>query len=364
MPRRTTAAPDAFARVTIFSKLVFMRAAGKPRRPSLPPNSRIITSGEKSVSAVSIRVAPPSVVSPLILALMTRCSYPCSLRRICNKAAQDWSISIPYPALRLSPKMRMVGGSALAALAVIIKIRREKIIRMSDQLSNEPNVLEAKGLSKEVSSPEGTLTILSDVSFTISAGESVAVVGPSGAGKSTLLALLAGLDLPTAGHVVLNAANLSSLDEDGRAQLRAESVGFVFQSFHLVPSLNALENVMLPLELAGQRDARSAALEIIQKVGLGERWSHYPAQLSGGEKQRVAIARAFATEPAVLFADEPTGNLDSRTGSNIMDLMFELNRSSSTTLVLVTHDQDLAERCDRILSLDVGKLISDERVAG
>jgi putative ABC transport system ATP-binding protein len=249
-------------------------------------------------------------------------------------------------------------------LAVIIKIRREKIIRMSDQLSNERNVLEAKSLSKEVSSPEGTLTILSDVSFTISAGESVAVVGPSGAGKSTLLALLAGLDLPTAGHVVLNAANLSSLDEDGRAQLRAESVGFVFQSFHLVPSLNALENVMLPLELAGQRDARSAALEIIQKVGLGERWSHYPAQLSGGEKQRVAIARAFATEPAVLFADEPTGNLDSRTGTNIMDLMFELNRSSSTTLVLVTHDQDLAERCDRILSLDVGKLISDERVAG
>jgi putative ABC transport system ATP-binding protein len=235
---------------------------------------------------------------------------------------------------------------------------------MSDQLSNERNVLEAKGLSKEVSSPEGTLTILSDVSFTISAGESVAVVGPSGAGKSTLLALLAGLDLPTAGHVVLNAANLSSLDEDGRAQLRAENVGFVFQSFHLVPSLNALENVMLPLELAGQRDARSAALEIIKKVGLGERWSHYPAQLSGGEKQRVAIARAFATEPAVLFADEPTGNLDSRTGTNIMDLMFELNRSSSTTLVLVTHDQDLAERCDRILSLDVGKLISDERVAG
>jgi len=258
----------------------------------------------------------------------------------------------------------MVGGSALAALAVIIKIRREKIIRMSDQLSNGRNVLEAEGLSKQVSSPEGTLTILSDVSFTISAGESVAVVGPSGAGKSTLLALLAGLDLPTAGHVVLNAANLSSLDEDGRAQLRAESVGFVFQSFHLVPSLNALENVMLPLELAGQRDARGAALEIIQKVGLGERWSHYPAQLSGGEKQRVAIARAFATEPAVLFADEPTGNLDSRTGANIMELMFELNRSSSTTLVLVTHDQGLAERCDRILSLDVGKLISDERVAG
>ncbi len=235
---------------------------------------------------------------------------------------------------------------------------------MSDQLSNENTVLEAKGLSKEVSSPEGTLTILSDVSFAISKASSVAIVGPSGAGKSTLLALLAGLDLPTAGHVVLNKANLSELNEDGRADLRAESVGFVFQSFHLVPSLNALENVMLPLELAGQSNARSAALDIIKKVGLGERWSHYPAQLSGGEKQRVAIARAFATEPAVLFADEPTGNLDSRTGANIMELMFELNHSSSTTLVLVTHDQALAKRCGRILSLDVGKLVSDERVTG
>jgi putative ABC transport system ATP-binding protein len=225
------------------------------------------------------------------------------------------------------------------------------------------NVLEAHQLSKEVSSPEGALTILKDVSFTIDAGETVAVVGPSGAGKSTLLALLAGLDLPTRGHVNLNGSNLSNLDEDGRALVRAESVGFVFQSFHLVPSLNALENVMLPLELAGQDGARKAAQDIIDKVGLADRWSHYPAQLSGGEKQRVAIARAFATEPAVLFADEPTGNLDARTGANIMELMFELNRNSSTTLVLVTHDKSLAERCDRIISLDIGSLVSDIRTA-
>ncbi len=224
-------------------------------------------------------------------------------------------------------------------------------------------VLSAQQISKQVSSPEGTLTILSDVSFDISRGESVAVVGPSGAGKSTLLALLAGLDLPTTGHVTLNSANLGELDEDGRARVRAESVGFVFQSFHLVPSLNALENVMLPLELAGQNNARASALEIIKKVGLGDRWSHYPAQLSGGEKQRVAIARAFATEPAVLFADEPTGNLDARTGATIMELMFELNRSSSTTLILVTHDTSLAGRCDRILSLDVGKLVGDALTA-
>jgi putative ABC transport system ATP-binding protein len=224
-------------------------------------------------------------------------------------------------------------------------------------------VLSAHVLSKQVSSPEGTLTILSDVSFAIERGESVAVVGPSGAGKSTLLALLAGLDLPSSGHVTLNGANLGELDEDGRARIRAESVGFVFQSFHLVPSLNALENVMLPLELAGNRDARAVSKEIIKKVGLGDRWSHYPAQLSGGEKQRVAIARAFATEPAVLFADEPTGNLDARTGATILELMFELNHNSSTTLVLVSHDTALAGRCDRILGLDVGKLVSDTKVA-
>ena len=234
---------------------------------------------------------------------------------------------------------------------------------MRDQSAINEVVLEALGIGKQVSSPEGTLTILSDVSFQILAGESVAVVGASGAGKSTLLALLAGLDLPSNGHVELNGSNLSTLDEDGRARVRAENVGFVFQSFHLVPSLNALENVMLPLELAGHGAARTVARELIAKVGLAERWSHYPAQLSGGEKQRVAIARAFATEPAVLFADEPTGNLDSRTGANIMALMFELNHNSSTTLVLVTHDGSLAERCDRIIELDGGRLVGDRRTA-
>jgi putative ABC transport system ATP-binding protein len=232
---------------------------------------------------------------------------------------------------------------------------------MDNKLPESAMVLEAHGISKQVSSPEGHLTILSEVSFCIRSGESVAVVGPSGAGKSTLLALLAGLDLPTEGHVVLNGYNLSELDEDGRARVRAESVGFVFQSFHLVPSLNALENVMLPLELAGAADARATAHSIIEQVGLEDRWRHYPAQLSGGEKQRVAIARAFATEPAVLFADEPTGNLDSRTGSIIMELMFELNRNSSTNLVLVTHDLSIAERCGRMLSLDAGLLVSDSK---
>lgn len=234
---------------------------------------------------------------------------------------------------------------------------------MSDNsLSNEA-VLVAEGVTKQVISPEGSLTILSDVSFSVDKGDSVAVVGASGAGKSTLLALLAGLDLPTEGQIWLNGVNLTDLDEDGRADVRAASVGFVFQSFHLVPSLNALENVMLPLELAGKDSPRQAASEILSQVGLKDRWSHYPAQLSGGEKQRVAIARAFATEPAVLFADEPTGNLDSQTGDHVMDLMFELNRSSSTTLVLVTHDRALAQRCDRTIGLDAGRLVSDSKTS-
>jgi putative ABC transport system ATP-binding protein len=230
---------------------------------------------------------------------------------------------------------------------------------MTDRSVGNAAVLAAFDISKQVSSPEGSLTILSAVSFTMAAGESVAVVGPSGAGKSTLLALLAGLDLPTSGHVVLNGTNLSELDEDGRARVRADNVGFVFQSFHLVPSLNALENVMLPLELAGHRNARDAAFEVIGRVGLESRWRHYPAQLSGGEKQRVAIARAFATEPAVLFADEPTGNLDASTGGRVMDLMLGLNADSTTTLVLVTHDSTLAGRCNRVLALDAGRLVSD-----
>ena len=259
--------------------------------------------------------------------------------------------------------MSTVGASAPSVIAVTNKKTKVRYRRMENQSPDNTAVLEAHGISKQVSSPEGSLTILSDVSFRICAGESVAVVGPSGAGKSTLLALLAGLDLPTMGHVTLNGANLGELDEDGRARLRADNVGFVFQSFHLVPSLNALENVMLPLELAGAANAREVSHTIIDKVGLSERWRHYPAQLSGGEKQRVAIARAFATEPAVLFADEPTGNLDARTGANIMDLMFELNRTSSTTLILVTHNALLAERCNRILSLDAGLLVSDRAVA-
>jgi putative ABC transport system ATP-binding protein len=217
-------------------------------------------------------------------------------------------------------------------------------------------VLRAEKITKQVSSPEGTLTILAEVDLSVAAGETVAIIGASGAGKSTLLALLAGLDEPSSGKIWLNGAELTALNEDGRAAVRARHVGFVFQSFHLVPSLTAIENVMLPLELVGRRNAREAAHEVLTKVGLAPRRQHYPRQLSGGEQQRVAIARAFVTRPALLFADEPTGNLDAATGERIIELLFDLNREAQTTLVVVTHDQAIAQRCGRTIRIDAGKV--------
>lgn len=223
--------------------------------------------------------------------------------------------------------------------------------------SNLTPVLEAKHLSKKVTSPEGTLTILDSVDLQIRKGETVAIVGASGAGKSTLLGLLAGLDVPSEGEVWLDGTELTALDEDGRASIRADRVGFVFQSFHLVPSLTALENVMLPLELASAPQPAQSALEALRTVGLEQRRRHYPHQLSGGEKQRVAIARAYVVQPSVLFADEPTGNLDQKTGEHVVDLLFKLNRESGTTLVLVTHDLSLASRCQRIMYMEGGRFI-------
>lgn len=218
--------------------------------------------------------------------------------------------------------------------------------------------LTVESLGKRVRLPTSELTILEGIHFEIAAGDSVAIIGASGSGKSTLLALMAGLDTPSDGRVLLDGAPLSTLDEDGRAKVRGEKVGFVFQSFQLLPSLTALENVMLPLELRGDDDVDGPAREILAKVGLSERLDHYPRQLSGGEQQRVALARAFVTRPALLFADEPTGNLDTRTGQAIIELLFGLNADAGTTLVLVTHDEHLAERCHRILRLDSGRLVS------
>jgi putative ABC transport system ATP-binding protein len=218
----------------------------------------------------------------------------------------------------------------------------------------------ASGLGKRVETAAGPLDILADIELCIDAGEAVAIVGVSGSGKSTLLGLLAGLDLPSSGQVRLATHELNRLDEDGRARVRSQLVGFVFQSFQLLPGMTALENVMLPLELAGEPESRVQATRLLQRVGLGARLTHYPKQLSGGEQQRVAIARAFSMQPAILFADEPTGNLDSTTGNTVINLLFELNREHGTTLVLVTHDEALAARCDRHIRLEAGRIVNGQ----
>ncbi len=218
-------------------------------------------------------------------------------------------------------------------------------------------IINVQRISKQVADSTGTLTILHDIDFTLRAKESVAIVGASGSGKSTLLSIIAGLDVPSSGSVTLCGTDLFSLDEDARAAVRSRSVGFVFQSFQLLANLTALENVMLPLELMGHDDARALALDMLRRVGLGERLSHYPKVLSGGEQQRVALARAFVVKPAVLLADEPTGSLDFATGETVMALMFEMNREAGTTLVLVTHDRAIAARCDRQLRLEAGRVV-------
>jgi putative ABC transport system ATP-binding protein len=216
-------------------------------------------------------------------------------------------------------------------------------------------------LLKSVDTSEGVLTILNDVSLAVNKAETVAIVGASGSGKSTLLGLMAGLDGATSGDVELDGHSLAAMDEEERAILRGQLVGFVFQSFQLLPSLTALENVMLPIELKGDPEANAKARQLLERVGLAERWHHYPNQLSGGEQQRVAIARAFATRAQILFADEPTGNLDTATGDKVIDLLFDLNKEFATTLVLVTHNEPLAKKCGRIIKLVAGEIVSDEK---
>jgi putative ABC transport system ATP-binding protein len=220
------------------------------------------------------------------------------------------------------------------------------------------NVLIARGIGKTVKSGDSDLVILREIDLAVSPGEAVAVVGASGSGKSTLLAILAGLDTPSAGEVRIDGQDLFSLDEDSRAELRGRAVGFVFQSFQLLPSLTALENVMLPLELSNNRDAEALSVDMLRRVGLGERLHHYPKHLSGGEQQRVALARAFVVRPKLLFADEPTGSLDAESGAAVIELLFGMNRQYGTTLVLVTHDEQLASRCQRVIRLAAGRIVS------
>ncbi|XAH25752.1 ATP-binding cassette domain-containing protein [Xylophilus sp. GW821-FHT01B05] len=227
---------------------------------------------------------------------------------------------------------------------------------MSESNAGAPAIIAVEHVYKSVSDSTGTLDILRDIDFQLQARETAAIVGASGSGKSTLLSIIAGLDTPTRGTVRLNGQDMFALDEDDRAALRAQQVGFVFQSFQLMANLSALENVMLPLELAGRRDARRAATEMLGRVGLGQRLGHYPKVLSGGEQQRVALARAFVVEPLVLLADEPTGSLDFATGETVMELMFELNRERGTTLVLVTHDRAIAGRCEHCITIEAGQV--------
>ena len=221
-------------------------------------------------------------------------------------------------------------------------------------------MIKVQGITKTVATQEGDLIILRDISLAVAQGESLAITGASGSGKSTLLGILAGLDVPTSGKVILNNHSLTSLNEEGRARVRADNVGFIFQSFQLLPGLTALENVMLPLELRGNKKAKNLAMDFLGQVGLEKRTSHYPQQLSGGEQQRVAIARAFASQPKILFADEPTGNLDSTTGARIIDLLFELNAEQGATLVLITHEHRLAARCQTRIELSAGAVISSQ----
>lgn len=226
-----------------------------------------------------------------------------------------------------------------------------------------PIILEAQQLTKIYPSAAGPLTVVRDISFAIAAGSTCAIVGPSGSGKTTLLGLCAGLEHPTSGRVRLDGIDLGALDEDGRAGVRNEKIGFVFQSFQLIPTLTALENVMAPMELRGQRNAAARARPLLDQVGLGGRISHYPVQLSGGEQQRVGLARAFINQPKILFADEPTGNLDSETGALVIENLFALNAAHATTLIIVTHDNDLAGRAQRVIRLKAGAVVSDEQIA-
>ena len=241
-------------------------------------------------------------------------------------------------------------------------MRREELPRQDaiQESGSGMTIVRVQGLTKQVSTPDHTLVIVRNATFDVRRGEAVAILGASGSGKSTLLGLLAGLDVPSGGQVWIDGADLFALNEDGRAQLRGRMVGFVFQSFQLLPALTALENVMLPLELSGRRDASARAKDVLGRVGLGERLGHYPRQLSGGEQQRVAVARAFVTEPKLLFADEPTGNLDSSTGEHVIELLFEMNREHGTTLILVTHDAELAKRCDRRLHIAAGEITHED----
>ena len=322
-----------------------METIGAPLKPSLAPSSRINILGCHFVSSSGSRIRPPVAVSPLILALITLYTRPFCDNRDLNSSGQLSVSAIPQPALRLSPRITI--------FPALTFMGNNKANSTRNRRNMEP-IVTADDVSRQVKTPDGELSILDRITLTVMPGDAVAITGPSGSGKSTLLALLAGLEDPTRGSVHLLGKELGILNQDEKAALRAGNVGFVFQTFHLLAGLSAIENVEIALELAGYDNTRPVAADLLDRVGLTERVNHYPSQLSGGEQQRVALARAFAVNPKVLFADEPTGNLDAASSGLIADLFFDLRQQFGSALLLVTHDASLADRCDRILTLGVG----------
>ena len=386
MPSNNTLAPTFLAAWVMAVKLAAVMSRGKPRRASLPPSSITTMLGVCVLSKAARRERPPDVVSPLMLALTTLADFFSVANCFSSKGTQPVPRRRPYSALSESPTIKIVSGvaaklgkasnpvmaSANSDLKPFAATPRQSLVSfaalkplgskvfdkavMSVSVVSSNSIVAVEHIFKSVSDSTGTLTILRDIDFALAPRETAAIVGASGSGKSTLLSIIAGLDTPTSGTVWLAGQDIFALNEDDRAALRAQKVGFVFQSFQLMGNLTALENVMLPLELSGSKNARSMALEMLKRVGLGERLSHYPKVLSGGEQQRVALARAFVVQPAVLLADEPTGSLDFATGETVMQLMFELNRELGTTLVLVTHDKAIAARCERRIVIEAGQI--------
>src|SRR6059058_2971163 len=362
MPTTSTRAPAFWAACTIAARFSSVPATGKPRKASLAPSSKITCVGLCCASSAGRRARPPEVVSPLMLALTTVAGIFSWARRCCIRATQPLPRFRPYSALSESPTTRITGAPAARAQQAAPAARRPNIKSrrcQAPERMSEP-IISVDHVHKSVTDSTGTLAILRDIDFSLAPRETAAIVGASGSGKSTLLSIIAGLDTPTSGTVRLAGQDLFAIDEDARAALRARQLGFVFQSFQLMGNYTALENVMLPLEMAGRSDARKAATEMLARVGLSERLGHYPKVLSGGEQQRVALARAFVVQPAVLLADEPTGSLDFATGETVMNLMFDLNREQGTTLVLVTHDRAIAERCERRITIEAGRIAQQE----
>src|SRR5262245_37182863 len=365
MPTSSAWAPASRTARSMNVRLSRVIVSGRPRNASLLPSSMMTCVGLCWSSSVASRVRPPDVVSPLMLALTTLAPTFCCCRRCSSSATQPLPRASPYSAERLSPITSTLVSLAIASAdrtapapantATLQCASHARRVGVRFDPMSDP-IIAVERVNKQVRDSSGTLTILHDIAFALQPRESAAIVGASGSGKSTLLGIVAGLDTPTSGTVRLAGQDLFALDEDARAALRARQLGFVFQSFQLLGNLSALENVMLPLELLGATGARERATEMLKRVGLGERLTHYPRTLSGGEQQRVALARAFVVRPAVLLADRPTGSLDFATGERVMALMFELNREAGTTLLLVTHDAAIAARCDRQLHIEAGRL--------